>query len=536
MYIIAFTTNFRLLDNYSDALRLVSQRGGRVEVIAMPWLGDPSSDDVPAGCDFPVRFRRPFLDFGEEAVARPALLKIAEEITRADPDFVLLCNMQSYPSSALYSALKEAGFRGKVVGLQHGLHQLWNEYNSNFCADYVFCFGKRHVERLDPGLRSRAFAVGLPKLDRLRNLPTTNGGYVLFLPQGTPEPEILNPLLTAYEKVFGMPVVIHDHPRFPRKYRHTSRFPLPPVLSDSKGWTVIDYIKHANLAITLHSTAAIEALYLGKEVLILPNAGMEAFQNYPGIVDGFLPAAMRDAVIQSRRKRGDVTKFLNEVIGGIRFDHAERVYIALFALMHQSRWDETPGEGQESIKAVSGFPLPLVRTRAALARLVPRGGVAAELGVAQGYFSDELLRERPDFSLYSVDRWAGDRGHDDEQFNAAKALLARHGARSVVVKKTFDEALADFAPESLDLVYIDGYAHTGQDSGNTLRRWWSRVKPGGVFAGHDYHPKWGPTIDAVDAFCRERGLSFRLTIEDEFPSWYVQKPLHGGTGALESAA
>lgn len=339
MHIIAFVTNFRLLDNYADALHLVQRHGGRCEIIALPWAGDPSSAIVPAGCDFPVRLLRPFTDFNEPAVARDALLAIARDIVEADPDFVLLPNMQSHPSSALHGLLRECGYRGKCIGLQHGLHQLWNLYNTHFCADYVFCFGRRHVERLHPRHRDRAFAVGLPKLDRLKDLATTQGGYVLFLPQGSPEPEIVNPLLAAYEKLFRMPVVIHSHPRFPGKYRHRSALPTPPVLRDTRGWSVIDYLRHCNLAITLHSITGIEALYLDKPVLLLPNAGIGAYENYPGVSEGFFPQALNDALVQLTQNPAHIGTFLDDVVGGLRFNHAERVFAALRQLQNEARYN-----------------------------------------------------------------------------------------------------------------------------------------------------------------------------------------------------
>lgn len=339
MHVVAFVTNFRLLDNYSDALRLVERHGGRCEIVAFPWTGDPSSALVPAGCEFPIRLQRPFTAFDEPSVSRDALLAIAREIVEADPDFVLICNVQSHPSNAMHGLLKECGYRGKVIGLQHGLHQLWNLYNTHFCADYMFCFGRRHVERLHPRHRDRAFAVGLPKLDRLRGLSTTAGGYVLFLPQGSPEPELLNPLLGIYEKFFQLPVVIHNHPRFPSKYTHKPALPLPAVLNDTRGWSVIDYIRHANLAISLHSITAIEALYLKKTVLLLPNAGIGAFENYPGVCEGFLPQALNDALRQLTQNPAFVDLFVDEVIGGVHFNHAERVYSTLVRLKEEALYN-----------------------------------------------------------------------------------------------------------------------------------------------------------------------------------------------------
>ncbi len=92
---------------------------------------------------------------------------------------------------------------------------------------------------------------------------------------------------------------------------------------------------------------------------------------------------------------------------------------------------------------------------------------------------------------------------------------------------SFAEALPHFADGSLDFIYIDGYAHTGQESGGTLRDWWPKLRAGGVFAGHDYCARYQPTCDAVDAFVAANGLTLHVTETggDSFPSWWVIKPV-----------
>ena len=163
-----------------------------------------------------------------------------------------------------------------------------------------------------------------------------------------------------------------------------------------------------------------------------------------------------------------------------------------------------------------------MKTRADLIELVPAGGVVVELGVAAGAFSEAMLQRRPNITVVSVDRWSDH--HGEAEYKLACGRLATYGHRSIIVRATFKEALKLFRAETFDLVYVDGYAHTGQEGGQTLRDWWSKVRPGGVMAGHDYHPKWQPTIDAVDAFVAEGGLGVRLIQGDTYPSWWVRKP------------
>lgn len=165
--------------------------------------------------------------------------------------------------------------------------------------------------------------------------------------------------------------------------------------------------------------------------------------------------------------------------------------------------------------------------RAALATLLPDGAVCAELGVAKGDFSYALLRDNPKIArLWAIDRW-GDH-HDAKEMDRAIARLSLFNERGLVVNATFEVAAGAFPDGHFDFVYVDGYAHTGQEGGATLRQWWPLVKPGGVFAGHDYSPRWQPTIDAVDAFVKEHNLELNLTAKgegaDRFPSWWVRKP------------
>lgn len=172
----------------------------------------------------------------------------------------------------------------------------------------------------------------------------------------------------------------------------------------------------------------------------------------------------------------------------------------------------------------------MITSRTQLPGLVPVGSIAAELGVAAGAFSLELLASGRLSRLYSIDRWSDHHDHAEEQ--QARALLARFGAASVVMRSTFADALPLIPDASLDLLYIDGYAHTGQDGGRTLRDWLPKVKAGGIIAGHDYDPAWRPTIDAVDAFVRDHGLALNIIPAvpgavcngDRYASWWARVP------------
>lgn len=177
-------------------------------------------------------------------------------------------------------------------------------------------------------------------------------------------------------------------------------------------------------------------------------------------------------------------------------------------------------------------------------------GEGVELGVAGGRFSELILRNDRVRRLWGVDRWSDH--HDAAEYVKAIQRLAAAGqGRSLLLRMSFEEALLHFADESLDFVYIDGYAHTGQEGGRTIEQWWRKLKPGGILAGHDYHPVWIPTMNAVDRFVERHGLALHLTLPadepgaDPYPSWWVEKTEHGervideetrGTGKKADAA
>lgn len=159
-------------------------------------------------------------------------------------------------------------------------------------------------------------------------------------------------------------------------------------------------------------------------------------------------------------------------------------------------------------------------TREELAALA--SGVGVELGVAAGDYSVLLLQRGKLDLLYSIDRWSDH--HDDREMQRARKRLAHFGERSRVIHANFSDAVGQFEDGTFDFLYIDGYAHTGQENGETLRQWWPKLKAGGIFAGHDYCRQYPLTVRAVDDFAREHGLSVHVTSEHEFPSWMAVKP------------
>ena len=150
-------------------------------------------------------------------------------------------------------------------------------------------------------------------------------------------------------------------------------------------------------------------------------------------------------------------------------------------------------------------------------------GIGVELGVARGHYSKIILAHGIVERLYSIDRWSGDRGHGFNQYAETFHALKPYTRRNTIIRSTFHEALSLFDDDFFDFIYIDGYAHAGQEQGTTLYEWWPKLKDGGMFSGHDYAEKYPETISAVDKFSKEKERPFNLTDGDRFASWYMSK-------------
>lgn len=119
--------------------------------------------------------------------------------------------------------------------------------------------------------------------------------------------------------------------------------------------------------------------------------------------------------------------------------------------------------------------------------------VGAEIGVEQGIYSEIILKKNPQAKLISVDCWEAYEGYRDHMeqeemdklYQITKDRLAPFGERSEIIKGYSMDVAKQFAPESLDFVYLDAN-HEFVHVVNDIAVWESKVKVGGIIAGHDY--------------------------------------------------
>lgn len=160
----------------------------------------------------------------------------------------------------------------------------------------------------------------------------------------------------------------------------------------------------------------------------------------------------------------------------------------------------------------------------------------AEIGVLNGEFA-AVIQDCGPSEQWMVDCWIAPPDYPVDgvtlmQINAdymraymgvLRAFAGCYGAH--VLRAFSQEAAPHFADGYFDVVYIDA---DHLDCGSDIQAWWSKVKSGGVLAGHDYVDE--PTSQEpnrvkqdVDAFVSRTGLELLLTREP-LASWIIQKP------------
>lgn len=174
-----------------------------------------------------------------------------------------------------------------------------------------------------------------------------------------------------------------------------------------------------------------------------------------------------------------------------------------------------------------------IRAHEVLSRLPEGEVIGAEIGVFAGDMSRALLG-RENLKLLMVDSWdsssyIGDSGdfhatltQDQQSFYRDKAESRTSGLNREIMAMRSDEAAKIVPDNSLDFVFIDadhGYEGCLKD----LHLWYPKVKPGGLFSGHDYEntdfPKFGVT-QAVTEFAKAKNLDIELG--DNF-TWFARR-------------
>jgi hypothetical protein len=182
-------------------------------------------------------------------------------------------------------------------------------------------------------------------------------------------------------------------------------------------------------------------------------------------------------------------------------------------------------------------------TRTNLLQFLPHGGEVAEIGVANGDFSQEILAHTAPARLHLIDPWehqdradyTRDRnnvseGEQNDRFNAVRARFrAQIDGGIVKVHRDYSaDAAIFFGDGQLDWVYVDGM-HTAEAAYDDLTTYAPKIKADGFIVGHDYTnhsqaQKWNfGVVAAVNKFVLEFDYAFVALTVEAFPTYLLAR-------------
>lgn len=159
--------------------------------------------------------------------------------------------------------------------------------------------------------------------------------------------------------------------------------------------------------------------------------------------------------------------------------------------------------------------------RQTLLRKIPSGGVACEVGVSRGDFSEDILSFNNPKKLHLVDSWDSERYKADLervkdrfQNQISTGTIEIHQGLSTDVLLHFDDGYFDW-------VYIDT-DHSYNTTAHELKICQRKVKVGGRIAGHDFctgnviKPVPYGVVEACNEFCvRENWRYEYITLDSD---------------------
>ena len=149
----------------------------------------------------------------------------------------------------------------------------------------------------------------------------------------------------------------------------------------------------------------------------------------------------------------------------------------------------------------------------------PRG---IEIGCLTGDTTLFLLKTKEDLIITSVDpyiQYIDWNGYSISfNLNQKQMVIERmkeFGSRFNLINKTSDDACVDFVNDEYDFIFIDGL-HSYEQVLKDCKNYYSKIKTGGIFSGHDYN-----TIEGVNRAVNEFAFSVGKTIKQtKNDVWY----------------
>jgi len=161
----------------------------------------------------------------------------------------------------------------------------------------------------------------------------------------------------------------------------------------------------------------------------------------------------------------------------------------------------------------------------------PNDAVFVELGAWKGRstccMAVEIINSKKTIDFYTVDSWKY--VPSTEQPVSSQDMfdeVYREFRKNIMPVKSFVEPIVSysymaaglFSDASIDFVFIDA-SHQFEDVSRDIRKWFPKLKKGGIIAGHDFFTSVHPGVKrAVEGFFPEDSIK---TIPEQ-NVWYVE--------------
>lgn len=145
----------------------------------------------------------------------------------------------------------------------------------------------------------------------------------------------------------------------------------------------------------------------------------------------------------------------------------------------------------------------------------PSGSQFLEIGTYAGksfaYMAVEIINSGKKIELIGIDGF-GWEGLQEEFTRNMKPVEGKY----FVLKGNSIELSKKFTDKSLDFVFIDAN-HTYEDVKKDIAAYMTKIKDGGIIAGHDYCEDWPGVVQAVTEM-----FNGEANIELEEVSWWIE--------------
>ena len=165
-----------------------------------------------------------------------------------------------------------------------------------------------------------------------------------------------------------------------------------------------------------------------------------------------------------------------------------------------------------------------------LARKVPPGGCIVEAGSLYGFSSWTWAKSvDPSVTVFCIDPWQRDQWiidlvetkiADCPRFGMDAFFHFTADCPNIVALKGYSpDGFRDWV-RPID-IFFDDALHHNPFFRNSIRYWYTRMKPGGIMSGHDYCTSWPDVMNEVNLLAHELGI----TVHRRQWLWWLELPM-----------